>query len=111
RIEASVRNLVEAVKSGRATETLLAALSGEEDRLRVIRREVADLDGQARTVVSLDVKRTAAQLAERARAVRGLLERHTPETRRLLQRVLHGTRIACEPFDEAGRRGYRFRAT
>ena len=31
--------------------------------------------------------------------------------RLVLQRVLNGRRVACEPFREPDRRGYRFRAT
>jgi hypothetical protein len=41
-----------------------------------------------------------------------VLAKGAPAARRLLlQRVLSGRRVACEPFREAGRRGYRFRAT
>jgi nitrous oxide reductase accessory protein NosL len=43
--------------------------------------------------------------------MRGVLAAGGPEARLLLQRVLNGRRVACEPFREPRRRGYRFRAT
>src|SRR5262249_49097398 len=102
-VETNMRNLVDAVKLGRATETLLAELQGQEERQKAIGRELAELDSRARVV---DAKRLTAQLEQRARKLRAELERRTPHTRRLLQRILNGARIPCEPFVEEDRRGY-----
>jgi site-specific DNA recombinase len=107
---AAVRNLLEAVKHGRATETLLAELAVQEARGKALDRELAELDQRPR-VVPLDRKGLEARLTALGRDMRGVLGAGGPEARRLLQRVLNGRRVACTPFREAGRRGYRFRAT
>ncbi len=67
------------------------------------------MDDQA-SIASLDVRRLAQELKRRATDARGLLGRHVSQARRMLRALLEG-RLACEPFDEEGRRGYRFRAT
>src|SRR5215472_6747727 len=83
-----------------------------EERAKAIARQLAELERQQRAnVVPLDRTRLAARLQAMGRDVRGLLAAGGPETRRKLQRVLNGRRVACEPFREPGRRGYRFRAT
>jgi site-specific DNA recombinase len=109
-ITVAVRNLLEAVKSGRATETLLAELAVQEGRAKAIGQELAALEARPR-VVPLDRKHLEARLTAMGRDVRGVLGAGRPEARRVLQRVLNGRRVACEPFREPGRRGYRFRAT
>ena len=50
-------------------------------------------------------RRVAAVAAE----FRTTLKQGGPPARRLMQRVLNGRRVPCEPFREPGRRGYRFR--
>jgi hypothetical protein len=108
-IEAGVRHLVEAVKRGRATETLLAELAVQEERAKTIGRQLAALEQEPR-LVPLDSKRLAARLQELGRNVRSVLAAGGPEARRVLQCVLNGRRVACAPFREPDRRGYRFRA-
>jgi site-specific DNA recombinase len=110
-ITTTMRHVLDAVKSGRATDTLLAELAAQEARAKAIDQQLAALDAQ-RHPVSLDSKRLAARLQELGRDVRSVLAQGAPDARRLLlQRVLNGRRVACEPFREPDQRGYRFRAT
>ena len=110
-VAASIRHLVEAVKRGRATDTLLTELAAQEGRGKTIARQLAELEAQPRTVVpKLDITLLTARLTALGRDLRGTLSSGGPEARRLLQRVLNGQRVACEGFREPGRRGYRFRA-
>jgi site-specific DNA recombinase len=109
-IAAGMRHLLDAVKLGRATETLLAELAVQEERAQAIGRQLAELENRPR-LVPLERKRLEARLHALGRDVRGVLGAGGPDARHLLQRVLGGRRVACQPFREAGRRGYRFRAT
>jgi len=52
----------------------------------------------------------AGRVAAVAAEFRTTLKAGGPHARRLLQRVLNGRRVPCEPFRESGRRGYRFSA-
>ncbi len=108
RTAAGIRHLVEAVKLGRATDTLLAELHAQENALKALERRLAELAG--RRVVPLDKKLLAGRVAAVAAEFRATLKTAGPKARRLLQRVLNGRRVPCEPFREPGRRGYRFRA-
>jgi DNA invertase Pin-like site-specific DNA recombinase len=109
-IEASMRHLVDAVKRGRATDTLLSELAAQEERGKTIARRLAELDGRLRAVPKVDVTLLTARLTALGRDLRGTLASGGPDARRLLQRVLNGRRVACEAFREPGRRGYRFHA-
>jgi hypothetical protein len=60
RTAAGVRHLVDAVKLGQATETLLAELAIQETALKALERRMADLDG--RRVVPIDSKRLTARV-------------------------------------------------
>src|SRR5262245_17529534 len=105
-----VRHLVDAIKRGQATETLLAELAVEEARAKAIEQELAALDARPR-LVALDRKQMAARLHVLGRTLRGALAAGGPQARRLIQGALGDRRITCVPFREPGRRGYRFRAT
>jgi site-specific DNA recombinase len=107
RTAAAIRNLVDAVKLGRATEILLRELEVQEAALKSLERRIADLDG--RRVVPIDGARLAARVAAVAGEFRATIKKGGPQARRLLQRVLNGRRVPCVPFREPGRRGYRFR--
>ena len=102
--------MLDAIKQGQATKTLLAELKVQEDTAKALDRTLAAFDAQPRPV-SLDRSRLAARLQALGRDVRGVLATGGPEARLLLQRLLSGRRVACEPFREPGRRGYRFRAS
>src|SRR5215468_9863446 len=109
-VATACRHLLDAVKRGQATETLLAELAGEEEKAKALDRKLAALDARPRPV-SLDSTRLTARLQALGRDVRGVLATGGPEARLVLQRLLSGRRVACEPFREPGRRGYRFRAS
>jgi site-specific DNA recombinase len=107
-VQAGIRNLVMAVRSGHATETLLAELADQEARGKALARQLADLDVRP---VTVDSGALVARLTALAGDIRGLLDERGPRVRRLLQRVLAGRRVACEAFRESGRKGYRFTTT
>src|SRR5499427_4155890 len=109
-VATACRYVLDAVKRGQATDTLLAELAGEEEKAKALDRKLAALDARPRPV-SLDSTRLTARLQALGRDVRGVLGTGGPEARLVLQRLLSGRRVACEPFRESGRRGYRFRAT
>jgi len=105
-IATAVRHLLDAIKHGQATETLLGELAGQEARAKAIERELAALEPKPR-LVALD----RTQLAALARVLRGELAAGPGRARCFLQRALGDGRLACVPFREPGRRGYRFQAT
>jgi site-specific DNA recombinase len=107
RTAAAIRNLVDAVKLGRATETLLAELGTQEAALKALERRVADLNG--RQAIPVDKAALRGRVAAVAAELRDALKQGGARARRLLQRVLNGRRVPCEPFREPGRKGYRFR--
>ena len=98
--------MLDAIKHGQATETLLRELAGQEARGKAIERELAALEPKPR-LLALDGK----QLAALARVLRGELAAGSRRARYFIQRALGDGRLACVPFREPGRRGYRFRAT
>ncbi|MFQ5946774.1 MAG: recombinase family protein [Anaerolineae bacterium] len=108
-IEARIGHLVDAVKRGKATDSLLDTLQAEEDRKRVLVKQLSGL-ADLEKVASLDAKRIAQDLKMRVTDVKGLLGRHVPQARQMLRKLING-RLVCEPFEENGTRGYRFSAT
>ena len=58
-------------------------------------------------MVSLDAERLKRDLKSRVEDVKGLLSRQTPQARQMLRKLL-ADRLRFEPFEEGGRRGYRF---
>src|SRR5262249_20415822 len=78
----------------------------EEARKKTL---VYELDGLVRRdqVASLDQTRMKRQLVAKATDLRGLLSRRLPQARQVIRKVVVG-RLAFTPFDENGRKGYRF---
>jgi hypothetical protein len=107
RTAAGIRHLVEAVKLGHATDTLLSELQIQETALKALERRIAEADGQP--VVRDDEAALLARIGAVAAEFRATLSEGGPRARRLLQRVLNGRRVPCVPFREKDRRGYRFR--
>src|SRR5262245_30185640 len=60
-IAAGVQHLLEAVKQGRATETLLAELAAEEERAKAVARQLAELEQQQANLVRFDRALVAAR--------------------------------------------------
>src|SRR5262245_23518872 len=77
-IERHQRNLIEAIKQGQPTESLVVALKAEEDRKNVLARELNAL-GNLEKVISLDAHRIKKEVIARATDVRSLLGRRGPQ--------------------------------
>jgi len=107
RLAAGIRHLVDAVKLGRATDTLLSELQTQEAALKALERRIAEAGEQR--VVRIDDTGLVARVGAVAAEFRETLKQGGPRARRLLQRVLNGRRVPCVPFREKDRRGYRFR--
>src|SRR5262249_23760605 len=107
RTAAGIRHLVEAVKLGRATDTLLSELQSQEAALKTLERRIAEVGGQPG--VRVDDSDLVTRVGAVAAEFRSTLKQGGPRARRLLQRVLNGRRVPCVPFREKDRRGYRFR--
>jgi len=107
RTAAGIHHLVEAVKLGRATDTLLSELQTQEAALKALERRIAEAGG--RPGVRIDDSALVARVGAVAADFRAALQQGGPRARRLLQRVLNGRRVPCMPFREEDRRGYRFR--
>ncbi len=108
-IESRLTHLVEAIATGDKSKAVFATLKSEEARKEVLQIQLTELDDLGK-IASLDAKRVARDLRERVGDVRGLLGRHVNQARQMLRTVLDG-KIHCEPFEEDGVRGYRYRAT
>jgi hypothetical protein len=107
RTAVEIRHLVDAVKLGRASETLLSELQKQESALKAPERRIAEATGPR--VVPADDARLVERVGAVATEFRATLKEGGSRARRLLQRLLNGRRVPCVPFREAGRRGYRFR--
>ncbi len=108
-IESRLTHLVEAIATGDTSKAVFATLKSEEARKEVLQTQLTELADLGK-IASLDAKRVARDLRERVSDVRGLLGRHVTRARQMLRKVLDG-RIVCEPFEENGVRGCRYRAT
>lgn len=84
---------------------ILDELHAQETALKAQERRISELPDDA---PSLSTKALAGRVAAVAAKFRATLKEGEPKARRLLQRVLNGRRVPCDPFRELGRRGYRF---
>jgi hypothetical protein len=91
---------------GDRVDPLLVQFKAEESRKSSLTHELAALVDQGR-LASLESRRLRQELTRKAAHVRELLARHEPGARRLLQTLLVD-RLGFAPFEENGRRGYRF---
>ncbi len=105
-IEAKIPHLGESFTTGRATDTLLGLLEDEGARKKALTRELSGLHDTAK-VASLDAGRLTKAVAATVADVRGLLGQHIPQARQMLRKLVNG-RLACTPYEENGRKGYRF---
>lgn len=106
RTATKIRHLVEAVKLGRATATLLDELHAQEAALKALELRIAEAGRQQ--AIPIDEAHLRRRVAVLAAEFRASLKQAGPAARRLLQRVLNGRRVPCVPFREGRRRGYRF---
>jgi DNA invertase Pin-like site-specific DNA recombinase len=108
-VDARLRHLVEAVATGKSSEAIFSALHNAEAEKKAISTALAELDGMAQ-VVSLQGKGLMGLLRGRAVDMKGLLNRHIPQSRQMLRKLIDG-RIVCRPFEDDRGKGYEFAAT
>lgn len=108
-IENRLRHLVEAIATGKATDSIYTELQKEEKAKKAMAIQLDDLDRLTR-VVSLDSKRIEESLYDRVADLKGLLGRHIPQTRQMIRKVLDGP-VFCTPFTDQRGRGYEIRAS
>ena len=107
-IESRLRHLVEAIATGKATDTIYSELQKEEAAKKACLAQLARLD-QLTSLAATDGTRIERDLAERVADMKGALGRHVPHTRQLLRKLIPG-RILCTPFHDARGRGYTLSA-
>jgi hypothetical protein len=109
-VEARTRHILNAVKDGYATTTLLQELEREEGRKGALATEFAQLADLER-VASLDAAQVSRTLTTLATDVQGVLAGAPGPARQMLRKLFAGHQIQCVPFmDTDGTRGYQFRA-
>jgi site-specific DNA recombinase len=108
-VEASMANLTDAVKRGRATDALLEQLEAEHAAREGLRAQLGLFEQRA-ALAGQDRHQLVTDLRARVGDLGGLLGRHVTQTRQILRKLLVG-RLACEAFDDGRRRGYRFTGT
>jgi Recombinase zinc beta ribbon domain len=101
--------LVDAVKHGHELDALVASLRAVQDRRRMLEQNLATLDTDT-VPGAADRERLRTALTSRAADVRGVLLRHEPEARAVLQALL-ADRLKFAPFNEGPTRGYQFAGT
>src|SRR5262249_5870746 len=95
RLAAGIRHLLDAVKLGRATDTLLSELQRQEAALKALEGRIADVGRPC--VVPIDESSLVARVGAVAVDFRATLKQGGPRARGLLQRVLNGRRVPCVP--------------
>ena len=88
-VEGRLHRLVDAIATGRATESVFAELEREEGKKKVLAAQLANLT-------------TLNYFANGDQTI--------PQTRQLLGKIIDG-RILCTPFDDERGRGYTLEAT
>ena len=104
-IEAYENNLVDAIGRGDNMNPLLAKLSEEEKRKKLLIEELAQLMRPA-VIVQIDEGRIKRDLQGRVKDTKNLLGRHPAQARQMLRKLLEEP-LMCEAFEENGRKGYK----
>jgi hypothetical protein len=94
-VEASMANLGEVVKRGRATDSLLELLEAEHAKREGLRDQLALFDHRA-GMAGQDQRALVKDLRARVGDLEGLLGRQVTQTRQILRKLLVG-RLVCEP--------------
>ena len=105
-IAARIAHLGDAIKRGKATESLLDMLATEETARTALTRELAALEA----VAALDAATVARELQGIAGETIRLLHSYPAQTRQMVRKLLDGGRLRCEPVTVDGRAGSRFHA-
>lgn len=109
-IETRIAHLGNAIKRGKATDTLLDLLATEEAQRKALAREFVGLADLER-VAALDAAEVAREVQAIAEETIALLHGYPAQVRQMIRKLLDGGRLRCEPFEADGRGGYRFSAT
>ena len=109
-IETRIAHLGDAIKRGKATDTLLDLLATEETHRKALAREFAGLADLER-VTALDAAAVARDVQAIAEETITLLHGYPAQVRQMIRKLLDGGRLRCEPVEVEGRSGYRFSAT
>ena len=104
-IEASEKNLVDAIARGESLEPLLTRLKQEECHKKELVAELNSLTKPAQ-VIELDKLRLKRDLLDRVCDAKGLLGRHTTQARQILRKLLEKP-LLFEIFEQRGKKGYR----
>ena len=105
-VAARERRLLDALVDGDGTaEAIRGRLREELARRDALTAELTRLDLEP----AIDGEKLAQDVAQRAQDVRAVLGRHVAQARQIV-RLLLVDRLVCEPCDDAGGRGYAFRA-
>jgi site-specific DNA recombinase len=104
--EATLDNLTAAVAAGGDVPALVRRLQEAEQRRQELTRRLNEL-GDGPVVPRLDWRTVERQARQRLTDWRGLLTRQVQHGRKLLRELLVDP-IRFTPFNEGGRRGYRF---
>ena len=104
-IEASEKNLVDAIARGESLEPLLTRLRQEECHKKELVAELNSLTKPAQ-VIELDKLRLKRDLLDRVCDAKGLLGRHTTQARQILRKLLEKP-LLFEIFEQRGKKGYR----
>jgi hypothetical protein len=109
-VEGELQRLTTAIATGASFDALLAAI-GERERKRTrLRRELAMLDENARTV-RIDRGEIETQLRTRLDEWRNLLRQETLWSRQIITKLLDGNKITFLPTtDESGNPAYEMQA-
>jgi site-specific DNA recombinase len=107
-IETRLQHLVEAIATGRATDSVFTELQNHEAAKAGLVARIRGID-HLTDLSAMDGTRLTRTLADRVADVRGLLGRHIPHTRQLLRKLIPG-RIVCAPFADGRGRGYALSA-
>jgi hypothetical protein len=108
-IAAKQEHLVDAIAAGDKDRLILDRLRAEEARREELVKELEQLE-RTEQIASLDEARFKRELRTRLADVRGLLKRHVPSARRLLQTLLEHP-LRCEAVREGDLKNYRITGT
>ena len=105
-LETGVQRIIDAIAEGQPHEPLVARIKAEEDRKKVLLRELEILKLQKKNVVYLDAAKVKQDLRKRVKDMNGILSRHPSQARQVLRKLLKG-KITCTPVMEDESKGYQ----
>jgi hypothetical protein len=95
RIDSELRNLANAIATGRTPGTILSEIERREARVQEIEATLAQLD-TADALVQIDVRNLEMKLRQKLQDFQGLASRHVQQTRQILRLLIPG-RLTMTP--------------